>query len=166
MASVDEAIQYALRFEDATLSGKVTVDAGGRTRFGIAEKFHPELSASLYYTTMGSEAALKIAEGIYERDYCEPLCIALLKNQVVANKLLSLGINIGIYPAAKMLQDALRVSGDGRIGPLTLAAEDDCDPLAVLDSMREQAAMHYEYIVKYNPADRIYLNGWLRRAEA
>jgi lysozyme family protein len=166
MADVNEAIRYVLRFEDATLSGKITVDDGGKTRFGIAEKYHPELGASLFYSSMGGEAALKIAEGIYEREYCEPLCIALLKHQAVANKLLSLGVNIGVFPAAKMLQDAVGVAGDGRIGPLTLLAETDCDPVKVLDSMREQAVMHYEYIAKYDPADRIYLNGWLVRARA
>ena len=40
--SWDKAIEIVLRNEDATLSGEITNDAGGRTRWGIAEKYNPE----------------------------------------------------------------------------------------------------------------------------
>jgi lysozyme family protein len=166
MADVMAAITYVLSWEDATLSGKVTVDGGGRTRFGIAEKYHPELTASLFYTSMGCDAALKLAEGVYVREYAEPLCIAQLRYQAVANKLLSLGVNCGVSVAAKMLQNAVNVNGDGRIGPLTLAATDDAAPERVLASLRSQASARYEEVAQDNPDDAKYLAGWLRRARA
>ena len=166
MANIEAAIRYVLSWEDPTLSGVVTVDSGGRTRFGIAERSHPELAASLFYTSMGSVAALKTAEGIYGREYAEPLCIGLLKDQAVANKVLSLGVNCGVTVAAKMLQDAVGVEGDGRIGPLTLAASDDADPEKLLSALCDQAAARYEQIVQENPEDAKYLAGWLRRANA
>lgn len=160
------AINYTLTWEDSTLSGKITTDSGGRTRFGIAEKFHPELTASLFYTTMGTAPALVVARGIYYRSYAVPLCIIDIDNQDIANKLLSLGVNIGLVPAAKMLQDAVHVTGDGHIGPLTLNALDTADPLLVLADMRAMAVAYYRELTARNPSDAIYLNGWLSRANA
>jgi lysozyme family protein len=171
MANVHEAIQYVLREEDATLSGVITDDSGGRTRFGIAEKFHPELNNSLFYDSMGSVAAQKVAESIYEREYCEPLCIPEIASQEIANKLLSLGVNCGITKAAKMLQDALAVPGDGRIGPITLDAIDHAAASGyatqqVMHRLREIAVLHYEDVIKKNPAMARFEHGWLRRAKA
>ena len=166
MADTQVAISYVLTWEDATLSGKITVDPGGRTRFGIAEKFHPELAASLFYSSLGSQAALQIARGIYERQYCEPLCIAQIADQNVANKLLSLGVNIGILPASRMLQDAVMALVDGNIGPLTLMKLSESDPVVVLNQLRAQAEAYYRNLVAENPSDAVYLDGWLRRAAA
>jgi len=51
MADFKTAFLFTLQHEDSTRSGKVTVDAGGRTRFGIAEKFHPDLSEEFFTGT-------------------------------------------------------------------------------------------------------------------
>ena len=67
MANVDAAIDYVLGWEDATLSGVITTAPDGkRTRFGIDEHWHPELTNCLYFGSMGQVAALQIARGIYE----------------------------------------------------------------------------------------------------
>jgi lysozyme family protein len=166
MADVNAAIDYTLQWEDSTLSGKITVDSGGRTRFGIAERFHPELTNCLYYTTMGQIAALQIARGIYELSYAQPLCILEMASQDVANKVLSLGVNIGVTEAAKMLQQALHIPGDGRIGPLTLHALDIARPEEVLEDLRAEAEHYYEALVEEKPQFAIYKAGWLKRAEA
>lgn len=166
MANVEEAVKYVLGFEDSTLSGVITEDAGGRTRFGIAEKYHPELSASLFYTTMGRDAALPIATNIYETQYCEPLAIVDIANQDIANKLLSLGVNIGIDRAGKMLQDVLRVPLDGRVGPVTLMELSQAEPLDVLAGLRAEAESFYIQDVKEHPEKEQFLAGWLRRARA
>jgi lysozyme family protein len=166
VADVDAAITYVLSWEDSTLSGKITTDSGGRTRFGIAEKFSPQLTASLFYTTMGAAAALVVAKGIYNTSYAEPLHIADIANQDIANKLLSLGVNIGLEPAARMLQEAVSVPADGHIGTMTLMGLSVADPLTVLADMRALAVAHYRAIVAARPADSVYLNGWLARANA
>lgn len=167
MADLRVAIDYALKFEDATLSGVITrTPDGKRTRFGIDEHFHPELTNCLFYSSMGSMAALQVAIGIYDRDYCEPLCIEQIVSQEVANKLLSLGVNFGVIAAAKMLQDILGVSGDGRIGPITLDRLDRANAQSVLDALKTHAAAHYEWLARENPTLKKYLGGWLRRATA
>lgn len=167
MADVKAAIDYVLKFEDSTLAGTIMETPDGKhTRFGIDEHFHPELTNCLFYISMGSTAALKIAESIYAKEYAEPLCIADIQNQDVANKLLSIGVNCGVVTAAKMLQDALHVSGDGRIGPLTLHALDVSDPEAVLGLLKNEAVQHYRNLIAANPDLGKYERGWLARAEA
>src|SRR5271154_5683394 len=97
MANVDAARNYVLGWEDATLSGVITITADGkRTRVGIDEHWHPELTNCLYYSSMGPVAALQIARGIYDVSYCHPLCIVEIADQEIANKLLSLGVNVGV----------------------------------------------------------------------
>ena|ERR1700761_2522636 len=165
MANVHAAVDYVLGWEDANLTGVVTVAPDGkRTRFGIDEHWHPELTNSLFFSSMGQVAALDIARGIYETSYCAPLCIAEITNQEIADKLLSLGVNVGIQRAAKMLQNAVSVVGDGRIGPLTLHALDLADPDKVLADLRIEAESYYEELVKANPDLAAYRAGWLRRA--
>jgi lysozyme family protein len=56
-----------MSFEDPQHTGKVTEDAGGRTRFGIAEKFHPELPARFF--SRRKDEALATAEGLLDREY-------------------------------------------------------------------------------------------------
>jgi lysozyme family protein len=167
MANVDAAIDYVLGWEDAGLSGVITTAPDGkRTRFGIDEHWHPELTNCLYYSSMGSVAALQIARGIYDVNYCQPLCIAEIDNQEIANKLLSLGVNVGVVNAARMLQDAVTVSGDGRIGPLTLHALDLADPTKVMEDLRAEATNYYDEVVARDPDKQMFLQGWLRRASA
>ena len=48
MADFKAAFAFVLQHEDAARAGKVTVDAGGRTRFGIAEKFHRDLPEEFF----------------------------------------------------------------------------------------------------------------------
>jgi lysozyme family protein len=167
MASVDAAINYVLAWEDGTLSGVITTAPDGlRTRFGIDEHWHPELTNCLYYSSMGQVAALQIAIGIYQTSYCQPLCIAEMTDQEIANKLLSLGVNVGLTNAAKMLQDAVTVVGDGRIGPLTLHALDLANPKKVLEDLRVEAENYYDALIAKNPHLAVYRAGWLRRAAA
>ena len=87
-------------------------------------------------------------QGIYDISYCQPLCIAEIDNQEIANKLLSLGVNVGVVNAARMLQDAVTVVGDGRIGPLTLHALDLADPEKVLADLRAEAESYYDALLK------------------
>lgn len=166
MADVGMAIDYVLGWEDSTLSGKITEDEGGRTRFGIAENYHPELSNCLFYSSMGSTAALVIARGIYAREYADPLSIEEIADQNVANKLLSLGVNIGISRAGKMLQSAVGVAEDGVVGVQTLMKLSSCDPTDVLSDLRAAAVRFYENDVAEHPEKEQFLAGWLTRANA
>jgi lysozyme family protein len=87
----------------------------------------------------------------------------------VAGKLLDAAVNLGIAPAVRALQRALRAAGrrlddDGKLGPVTLEAAATLAPETVLPALREALAGHYRLIAASNPAQARFLTGWLARA--
>jgi lysozyme family protein len=169
MADFKPAFLFTLQHEDSTRSGKVTVDAGGRTRFGIAEKFHPGLPEEFF--TGPPEDALAEAEKIEEREYWETLRLGEVEDQNVANKLFDMGVNMGVHQAAVYAQRAVNSQGrqlteDGKIGPKTLAAINAIDPQIFYGLLCQFSAWHYRHIATNNPAQAVNLAGWLKRASA
>jgi len=171
MAEFKAAFAFVLQYEDSTCSGKVTVDAGGRTRFGIAEKFHPELPEEFF--SEPAEDALAEAEKIEEREYWDAIRLADVEDQNVANKLFDMGVNMGVRQAAIYAQRAAnavvredaRLAEDGVIGPRTLAAVNAADPVAYRQLLCELSAAHYRHLAAVNPAQAANLAGWMKRAE-
>ena len=172
MADFKPAFAFVLQHEDSARSGKVTVDAGGRTRFGIAEKFHPDLPEAFF--TGPAEDALAEAERIEEREYWEAMRLGEVENQNVAGKLFDMGVNMGARQAAiyaqraanALVADDARVTEDGVIGPRTLAAINSSDPRAYYRLLCEFSAAYYRHVAAVNPAQAVNLAGWLKRAEA
>lgn len=169
MANFKPAFLFTLQYEDSTRSGKVTVDAGGRTRFGIAEKFHPDLSQEFF--TGPAEDALAEAEKIEEREYWDCMRLAEVETQNVANKLFDMGVNTGVRQAAVYAQRAVNSRGqqlteDGKMGPKTLAAMNAIDPQIFYELLCQFSAWHYHHIATNNPAQAANLEGWLKRASA
>jgi len=171
MADFKPAFAFVLQHEDSTRSGKVTVDAGGRTRFGIAERFHPDLPEEFF--TGAAEDALAEAEKIEEREYWDAMRLAEVENQNVANKLFDMGVNMGVRQAAIYAQRAAnalaavnaRVAEDGVIGHKTLAAINSADPISYYELLCELSAAHYQHLAAVNPAQAVNLKGWMKRAE-
>ena len=172
MANFKTAFLFTLQHEDSTRSGKVTVDAGGRTHFGIAEKFHPDLPDEFF--TGPAEDALAEAEKIEEREYWDAMRLADVENQNVANKLFDMGVNMGVRQAAVYAQRAansllfgdVRLVEDGEIGAKTLAAINGADSIAYYQALCELSAAHYRHVAAVNPAQAVNLAGWIKRAEA
>jgi lysozyme family protein len=169
MADFKPAFLFTLQHEDSTGSGKVTVDAGGRTRFGIAEKFHPDLPDEFF--TGPAEDALAEAEKLEQREYWDTLRLAEVENQNVANKIFDMGINMGVRQAAVYAQRAVnsqrqQLTEDGNIGPKTLAAMNAMDPQTFHGLLCQFSAWHYRHIAANNPAQAVNLAGWLKRASA
>jgi len=172
MADFRPAFEFVLQHEDPTRSGKVTVDAGGRTRFGIAEKFHPDLPEEFFDGP--AEEALAVAERIEEQGYWEPMRLGEVENQNVAAKLFDMAVNMGVRQAAVYAQRALnglvgpeqRLAEDGVIGPRTLAAIHAATPVLLYQLLCELSAGHYRHLAAINPAQAVNLAGWIKRAEA
>jgi lysozyme family protein len=172
MANFKTAFLFTLQHEDATRSGKVTVDAGGRTRFGIAERFHPDLPGEFF--TGPAEDALAEAEKIEEREYWDAMRLSEVESQNVSNKLFDMGVNMGVRQAAVYAQRAAnsllvteaRLVEDGEIGAKTLAAINSVDPVAFYRALCGLSATHYRHVAAVNPAQAVNLAGWLKRAEA
>ena len=172
MADFKPAFEFVLQHEDPACSGKVTVDAGGRTRFGIAARFHPDLPQEFFAGPV--EDALAEAERIEEREYWEPMRLAEVGNQNLANKLFDMGVNMGVRQATVYAQRAAnallerdaRLAEDAVIGAKTLAAINAVKPIEFYQLLCELSAGHYRHLATVNPAQAENLKGWLKRAEA
>ncbi|HEY2393879.1 MAG TPA: glycosyl hydrolase 108 family protein [Candidatus Angelobacter sp.] len=171
MADFKPAFAFVLQHEDAVRAGKVTVDAGGRTRFGIAEKFHPELPEDFF--SGPAEDALLTAEKIEEDQYWKPMRLDEIGNQAVANKLLDMAVNMGVRQAAvyaqravNMLAGSARLAEDGVMGARTLAVVNAVNSDAYEQRLCELSVAHYRHVAAVNPAQAVNLRGWLKRAEA
>lgn len=177
MSDFKPAFQFVLLHEDSTCSGKVTVDAGGRTRFGIAERFHPELPDEFF--TGPAEEALARAEEIEQREYWDAMRLEEVEDQAVANKLLDMGVNMGVRQAAILAQRAAnfllrtgadpaaaQLAEDGVIGEKTLAAINTLAPEQYHNVLCELGEAHYRHLAAANPEQAMNLHGWLKRAKA
>ena len=170
MTNFDEALAFVLRNEDPHLSGVVTEDSGGRTRFGIAERFHPDLGHDFYAGP--PEAALRTAREVYRFEYWKPIRGDEIRDQQVATKMLDMAVNMGVRQAIVLCQRALngcsafQVAEDGLLGSRTMAAINRCDAAALLIHLREMCAAFYQQLAAMRPEMRAYLNGWLSRARA
>jgi lysozyme family protein len=121
MADTATAVQFVLRQEDSRLTGEITTlkgDRGGRTRFGLAERFHLDLVKRGYYDigedgepVIPHDEALEIADQVYEEQYASALSLPFVESQDVANRLLSFAINEGPAEGIAVAQKACNALG-------------------------------------------------------
>jgi lysozyme family protein len=173
MADAKTAIDFVLKQEDATLSGKVTdppEDSGARTRFGIPERWHPEITATGFYDAP-VDVALAQAETIYRDQYWIPMQGNSVVSQDFANRLLSFCINMGTHSAVTILQRCLAALGaqlgaDGDPGYATISALNaqlQRDEGALMKTWRAQLLAYYLDLVARKPSQKVFLNGWKAR---
>lgn len=159
------AFDFLMQHEDPGLTGKVTVDSGGVTRWGISQRAYPTLDIR--------NLTLEQAAQLCRRDYFEPIHGFEIDVQQIASKLLDMAFNMGVGTAVVMLQTALNIHcqgndllrEDGAMGPRTLQALNNADPSLVLVGLVEVSRQHYQYIAATNPNEAKYLQGWIARAE-
>lgn len=168
MANFGNCIDWVLEFEDRGLRGVVVDlgDGGGRTRFGIAEKFNPE--ATDFFYKANPAVALEIAKNIYWRNYWLPICGASLTSDELAATLLSFAVNDGIAQAVKELQAAFGAAlvCDGHLGSKTLAAIARGNSSDIACKLREAQEEFYRRLAVLTPGDARFLDDWVTRARA
>lgn len=177
MSDFQPAFDFVMNHEDPHRSGQVTEDAGGRTRFGIAQKFHPDLPEEFF--SGPAKEALKEAEEIMRRDYWERMRLGEISSQNVANKLFDMAVNMGVHQAGVYAQRAVNgliqseaqpafaadlLKEDGVVGDKSLAAINALEPIAYYQLLCDWSRQHYVHVASINPAQSTNLQGWLRRA--
>jgi lysozyme family protein len=170
MANLKDAIDYVLKSEDSQLTGKVTEDAGGKTRFGIAQRFHPDLTDENFYKADAGDALAK-AEEIYAAEYEAPLHLEKITDQRVANKVLDFAVNTGVHNSAHRLQLAVIHCGqpvvvDNTVGPKTIAAVNAVEPVQLLKFLREVHKDYYNHVAATRGCTPAEYQSWMTRAAA
>ena len=175
MADVKKAIDFMLRQEDSSLSGKITDienDHGGLTRFGLTAKYHPKLVAAGFFSpSMSREEALAMGEATYGEEYARPLRIAELSSDAVACAMISFAVLDGIGSAIRLLRAALYTCGYTLpvnlviLDQVTFAAEQDCDEKKLVPALVRQQKIRCEHIAANDPTQKKFLKGWENRAD-
>lgn len=134
-------------------------DHGGRTSRGITQR---------EYDAWRDEQALPLkdvwqatndeVENIYHDEYWLPLCDTLPDG--IDYLYFDMAVNAGPHRATILLQRALGVSADGRIGPVTRREIVLADPSELVRHYTEQKRKFY--ISLHQPR---FLRGWLNRCD-
>lgn len=144
----DRALRHVLRWEGGDTITNDPDDPGGRTRFGISERAHPEAWAE-------GPPDYEAAEAIYHSEYWSPCHCSSLPH-TVAFVLFDTAVNVGVGKASRLLQEAVGARIDGIIGPHTIeATKRTGNPALNLSAKRA------EYYASLNEPKYEY--GWMRR---
>jgi hypothetical protein len=137
------------------VSGASVHDSGGETKFGVAQKAHPNIVVR--------SLTLAQAEEIYKRGYWDAVSGDKL-NPDVARYVFDIGCGSGPRKGALLLQRALGVNEDGVIGQQTIASANATDSKELVAKLQKLRIDFYRSIVANDPSQSVFLNGWLNRA--
>lgn len=165
MDQIDEII----RREGGEIETNDPADSGGRTKYGISEKAHPEAWAD-------GTVTYDEARTIYEKVYVLAEKFNLIEDQTLQHQVVDHGVPSGPNTAARMLQQLLGIEVDGEIGPKTIEAIKnypggklfgvDVPGIVMLNlAFRDARVLHYATIAKRRPKDLKFLLGWLKRTQ-
>lgn len=105
-------------------------DPGGKTMWGVTER----VARAAGYTGDMRAFPVDMAKSIYRRQYWTPARCDELP-AAVRFDLFDAAVNSGVGQAVKWLQEALGVTADGSLGPMTLAAANAANPQALVARM-------------------------------
>jgi len=146
--AVDFVIEHEIR-DDSGWTPHDPDDPGGRTRWGVASRWHPNVDLDSL-TRSG-------AEDFYRREFWVPLRGDDLP-EPLGLVMLDWAVPHGVRTATRALQGVLGVYADGRIGQQTLAAVRARDPKSLA---RQLIATRKRAIQQIHSGK--YEAGWLAR---
>jgi lysozyme family protein len=154
MADFLTAVNKTLEYEGGLVDNPR--DPGGLTNFGIALKFHPELTDADIRNMTRTRAI-----GIYRQQYWLDL-YDRIQSQVLANLLFDFSVTSGVHRAVQTLQGAIFLHNgpafDGVFGPATLQAANAADQSRLI---AEFATSRIEFYVKIDKLE--FDHSWFGR---
>lgn len=154
---VEKIIDLVIENEGGAKVTNDPLDAGGRTQYGIAEKFHPEAWAD-------GKVTHDEARQIYFDKYVKGPGFDQITDQRIMMQMVDFGVNSGPFVATQKLQSVLGVKVDGKLGPATLKALQDSDQRVVNNSLVAERVKLLCKICVNKPSQLRFLNGWVNRA--
>lgn len=151
-----EALEHVLQWEGGYVDHPD--DPGGATNMGITLATLQSWRGRI--VTRADVKALTPAEAgkIYKARYWDQ-CRCDELPEGVDTIIFDAAVNHGTGRAARLLQEALNVTSDGRIGPITLAAAKRADPRALVSEIAARRMLLYGSLAHF----RTFGLGWSRR---
>lgn len=132
-------------------------DSGGRTRYGISERWNPELWRN-------GPPTLDQARLHYRNVYILNVGFDKVQPPFLQEQLIDFGVNSGPQTALMHLQKLLGLTQDGKLGPATLGTIALRDPIRLNNQLVDDRVLMLGRIVQKHPNDLEFLFGWLTRA--
>lgn len=165
MANYDSAFTFLIPLEDNPRHpGSVGHDADGATRYGLLDRWHPDLVAQGFYT-LPNDQALAVAKIYYKSQYWDKIQGDSISVNKAAAQLFSIGVNVGVTRAVKIAQSALHIKADGVFGSGTLASLNATDADSFIDSFDVAAKALYDQIAIAHPEKLNQVAGWKNRVD-
>jgi lysozyme family protein len=155
-----DKFEKAMKFVRVVEGGKFNHpnDPGGFTNMGLTQRDYPNLDLK--------NLTRKQADDIFYKDYWRKSSASKLPDPVYVSYFDSV-VNTGLGRANKILQQALNVKQDGKIGPITLKAINDYkDPVKLAIAVADSRQSFYERLTKNRPQFKSFIRGWTRRTKA
>lgn len=135
-------------------------DHGGRTSRGITQREYDAWCAEHNWPQGDVWKATQSAiESIYHDEYWNPYCDGFPVG--IDYLYFDMAVNAGPARATKLLQQAVGVAADGRIGPITRLAISAANPVDLINSYSAAKAAFYRNL--HQPR---FLKGWLYRTSS
>lgn len=129
-------------------------DPGGETKYGITKRTYPHLNIAAL--------TLEQAKVIYKRDFWDKAGCDVLPGGL-AFDVFDTAVNSGVSRASELLQEALGVTADGKVGPQTRAAIEAEPNKAALQARFNGERLQFMTDLKVWPT---FSKGWARRIAA
>jgi lysozyme family protein len=152
----DRITEILAREGDAAVTND-SVDAGGRTQYGISERANPQAWAD-------GKVTEQEAREIYEAKYIRGPHFDRVPDDRLRTQLIDMGVHSGPGVAIQKLQEILKVVVDGVLGPQTLAALQHRRADEVNNLLAASRIRMIGRLVSKVPTQLKFLNGWLDRA--
>lgn len=172
----DSAVQDILRHEGGY--SDQPNDKGGATKYGISLRYLKSLGSNGDINNDGSidDNDIKVidinkATAFYRRGFWDKYGYDRINNASVAEKIFDLSVNMGPETAHKLIQKAVnlgRLSNtlkeDGILGQKTIDAVNSLNADRLLLRLNGVAISRYIDIAERDPTQKIFIDGWLKRA--
>lgn len=162
----DSALAFTFTWEGGFVHDPA--DAGGRTMKGVTERtWRAWLATRNRARPPGKRRDVRFitpnkVRTIYRDLYWIPArCSTLAKPLCVAH--FDAAVHSGPGRAAKFIQSALDVTVDGAIGPITLRAMLEADPITLAHDAVNLRRAFLRRLVETRPPNRKFLGGWMNR---
>jgi len=141
-------------------------DKGGATNKGV--------TLSVYQSFYGKDKTAEDLKKITDEQYNHILKVGYwdkckadyINNQSLANIFVDMAYNSGCVTAIKKMQGVIGVVVDGLIGTKTLNAINNGNQESIFNKFKQVRIDYYNNIVKRNPTQKKFLNGWLKRVNS
>jgi lysozyme family protein len=167
-----KSVNILIQLHEGTRFTCLSGDRGGPTRFGITLQFlcdHPDYADFDGDGDIDADDLKAASEDWANKIYYKYFWCWFPMDRIpatVAHVLFDIGVNSGQRTAAKVLQRALGVTDDGSIGPATLAAMEQWQPLQLAETILDLRERQYRNYAKNDLSQQRWLHGWLNRVNS